>query len=92
MSSKLVAIQIANVAANARSERRDVHRKRHPKPARTTAVRRVVAVPETSWTVPARRVRPIRSVVGAAAQAIARLRGAVSSAPGEAEVSPVAAK
>ena len=92
MSSKLIAVQIANVAANARSERRDVHRKRHPRPTRTTAGRHVVAVPETSWTVSARRVRPIRSVVGAAVGAIARVRAALTDSPSEVEVVPAAAR
>jgi hypothetical protein len=92
MSSKLVAVQIANVAANARSERRDVHRKRHPKPTRTGAARRTVAVPESPWAVPAHRARPIRSLATAASQVIARLRAAVTSSPSEVEVLPVAAK
>ena len=88
MSSKLLAVQIANLA-NARTERRDVHRPRHPKRTKTPTARRTVAVPESSWTVPVRQVRPIRSVITTTVQAIARMFAAPTSSPSEVEKSEV---
>jgi hypothetical protein len=71
MSSKLLAVQIANVA-NAQTARRDVQRPRHRKPASTATAGRTAAVPESPRTIPLPRVRPIRSIAAAAVRAIAR--------------------
>jgi hypothetical protein len=67
MSSKLVGVQIANLPY-ARTERRDVHRPRHPKRPRAAAAE-------------VRHVSRVRSIITTTVQAIVRTSRPAQSWP-----------